>query len=260
MLKTINNNRLLLSFGIIKLIGTVGLSLFAYLAQAKSTDVREVEDFTEIEASNAINIVLQKCSKKEKLEARIEVDGMETKDVVIKSKGDGLLSISIKAKLEPFDAAVKAKKQKATVYLKFNTIERIKLKTASQVSIDEGQELSAKNLEIIADSGSKADLMIAVSGELKITAKSAAKLKLTGKVANANLDVSSAALVDMSEIELNDVEIMASSASTVKVCAKKSLKASVSSLAKLIYSGEPTKIEIEKGSMGTVKLGEVAST
>lgn len=258
MLKKIGSNLILL-FGIIKVIGTIGLAFFAYLAQAKSTDVRELEDFTEIEASNAVTVVLQKCNKGERLEARIEVDGMETKDVVTKSKGDGSLSISIKAKLDPLDMTVKQKKQKATVYVKYNIIEKIKLKTAAQLSLDEGQEFSAKNLEIVADSACKADLNIAIAGDLKIVAKNAAKIKLNGKATTANIETSGAASVDMLEIELKEAEISANSASTIKVCVKKNLKASISSLAKLVYTGEPTKIEIERGSLGTAKASEAAA-
>lgn len=238
-----------------RVLSVLGLGIFiSYSVHAKSTDVRVLEDFTELEASNGVHIVLQKCTGSENPEAKIEVDGLETKDVTTKSKGEGLLVISIKSKVEALDMSAKVKKQKVTVFIKYKNLEKIKVKTAASISLGEGQsELSAKALEITADSAGKVDLNISVSGDLKISSKAAAKVKLFGKASNVNIEAASGSSIDMSEIELKEAEINASSAGSVKVFVTKMLKATVNSLAKLIYSGNPAKVEIERGSMGTVK-------
>lgn len=228
-----------------------------FCAFAKSTDVRILEEFTELEVNNGVTVILKKCEKGENPEAKIEVDGIETSSITTKSKGQGTLLISTKAKAEKVELGQKVKKQKANVTIKYKNISKIKLKGASSCIIENEEGLRASDLELVADGGAKFEGSVIVDNEFKITCKSGSKIKLSGKSNKANLECSGTCSVDIQGMEVKEMELNATTGSTVKVSVSNSFKGTINSLAKLFVFGEPKKFELSRGSLALVKFSNL---
>lgn len=215
----------------------------------KETSTKAIENFLELEVSNAVSVVLRKAQKNEKLEASIELEGIDASRLVIKNKGDGILSIALKKELELFS---RTRKQKATVRLPYIRIDKIRLKNASRLSMeDANDEIVSKKMEIIVENASEIHLRKISCDELKVVAKNASKLKIdSGKSITTSITSKSASSVDLQGLHIRDAEVDASSASNVNLGSIEKLKAQISSLAKVSYQGQPKISEIQVASAG----------
>lgn len=235
------------------------LGLCYYTIFANNIEIRKLENFTELEVSNSINVVLQGCKKGEKPEARVEVnyDKLSVKDIVT-HVSDGKLSIFIRKKPGFFTMDFNlSKKNNVTVYLKYENLNKIEVNSSARVITDKDYKMIAPSLKLEANSAAIIDLSVDIK-ELNINAESGAEIKLEGKSPKVFMTTTSAASVDMEKIEVLEADIKATSASKVKISVKNKLKACADSCAKIVYFGDPTYVDKEKNSMGKIeKFSEI---
>lgn len=107
---------------------------------------------------------------------------------------------------------------------------------------------------VIVDVLNSDDLLLNFSGSsdikgkieatrLKANFSGASDLKISGSVKDANIILSGASDCDALELKADEADVKASGASTIRIHAVESLKAVASGASKIIYSGEPSKID-----------------
>lgn len=215
-----------------------------------------VEDFTELEVSNAVALVLKKAREGEDLMASIEIEGIDAKRLVIKNKDKGLLSISLKKDWEVFSGP--NKKQKVRVTITYNQIHKIRVKNAASLSMeDHNDELSCQCLELMIENASKINLSKVICEELKVVAQNASKVKIdSGQAQSVSILSTSVSYVDLANLKVKNVEIDATSASSINIGEVEKLQAHISSLAKVSYKGSPKFSEVRLHSLGTLRKYE----
>ena len=249
MLKIVNSmKRFIFSYAMF----TCSLTFFC---SAKNTDIRGLDDFEQLEVSNGVSVSLQVGGKSKKIEASIEVDGVDTKDLKTQVKGDGLLVVTLKQKPSKFDPNNKSKKQKAKVLIPCIGLARLKVKGASSLVMDDDQgHIKCEELEVITETAAKVNA--SVKGEvLSISAKSGSKIKLTGEASDVKIEAAGGASVDVTELDAKTCEISAATGATVKVgSVKKSVKVVSVTGAKVVLTEIPDDAEFSRGSLGIIKV------
>ena len=113
-------------------------------------------------------------------------------------------------------------------------------------------DLIAENVKIDAASGSSGKFKIKADS-LNTEATSGSSLKLSGSVAIAELEVSSAASVNAVDLNAGVVKALTSSSGNVKVYATDELTAVVNSGGSVTYKGVPKKLSKSDNSGGQIK-------
>jgi hypothetical protein len=136
------------------------------------------------------------------------------------------------------------------VYVTYIEIDKISASSAANIYGD--GVLKATNLEISSSSAASVELVLD-AGAVEVSASSAANIELDGKAKSFRIDVSSAGQVDAYDLEVETVNVEASSAGSAKVTVTKELEAHASSGADIRYRGNPGKSMTNSSSGGSVK-------
>jgi hypothetical protein len=136
------------------------------------------------------------------------------------------------------------------VYVTYVKLEKISASSAANVFSSE--TLKGERLVISASSAASVDLPVDVKN-LDISASSAADVELKGVAQSVDLDVSSAGEIDTYDLEADDVSSTASSAGSIKLSVKKSIRAHASSGGTIRYRGNPSQSNTNSSSGGSVR-------
>lgn len=129
-----------------------------------------------------------------------------------------------------------------------------------------GLELSGATQGRISGFDSTADLSVEVSGASKLggdiqagetsaEVSGASTVDLSGSGGALVLDVSGASTVDLSDFAVDDANVEASGASTVRVNASGRLDAEASGASRVLYLGNPTLGRIDSSGASTIEEG-----
>ena len=108
--------------------------------------------------------------------------------------------------------------------------------------------------EASASSGSSLAATRIDAGDFSADASSGASLDLSGSCGDGEFDVSSGATVDAEDLECKTVDADGSSGGSMMVFASESVTAEASSGASVRVYGEPSTVDVEKSSGGSVKI------
>lgn len=224
-----------------------------------------IADFSRIETSRAVHLVVEKRSGRE---AIIEADDNIMPYVIVEVDG-GCLTVSIDNEIKslndvtvkvtvPSDGNISAisasSASKVTVQAEIKT-PKLMLDASSAANInitksDVGtcsiEASSAANVEgaikadnCVIDMSSASDVNVALLAvKCDVTATSAASATLSGEAGDIEITVSSAAKVDAMDLNARNADVSASSGGSIKVTCMKSIDASASSGGSVKYAAK----------------------
>jgi hypothetical protein len=208
------------------------------VVNGQETQERSISSFNGLKVSEGIDVYLKKGPKES---LRLEVRGTSVDNVITEVSG-GYLRIHMREG-HYRDRSVK-------VYVTYVKLEKISASSAANVFSSE--TLKGERLVISASSAASVDLPVDVKN-LDISASSAADVELKGVAQSVDLDVSSAGEIDTYDLEADDVSSTASSAGSIKLSVKKSIRAHASSGGTIRYRGNPSQSNTNSSSGGSVR-------
>jgi hypothetical protein len=206
---------------------------------AQQSEVRSLSSFKSVKASQAIDVYLKKGDKES---ARVEVSGVELKDVATEVEGS-----SLRIRLKDNHTW---KKVNVKVYVTYVSIDKIAVTSAASV-FSEGP-IKSTHMDISASSAGSVELNLECS-EVTVDTSSAGEVVIEGKTSRLQLEASSAGTVDAYNLEAESVNAEVHSAGSAKISVTKELQASASSGGSIKYRGNPSRTNTHSSSGGSVK-------
>lgn len=198
------------------------------IAQSKSVDA-----FNSIEISGNISAELIQSSD-EKVEYKL-IKG-DAKNLVIMNKGNSLI---VKTK----GGWTNGGKTSAKVVIYYKSIDDLEISSGSSVSAED--IINANDFDLEISSGSTCTLALS-TGKLDLEVSSGSTLSLEGSADMADVEVSSGSSLRAPDFVVQSADVEVSSGSTAQLGVTKELVGEVSSGSTLRYSGEPSKVDVEK--------------
>lgn len=185
----------------------------------------KIKSFDGIDISSAFDIELTQANS-ESLVIEAQENIME--HIVVEVVG-GTLKIYTKGNIR------KVKKMKA--YISFKMIDEIELSGACDLLGMNKFELKELDIDLSGASDLKINLD---ASEINIEASGATDIELMGSARELEIDVSGASDINTLDLEVDNVVIDASGASTIKVFANKDLRVDASGATTVRYKGSPS--------------------
>ncbi|MGV6845114.1 MAG: head GIN domain-containing protein [Lutibacter sp.] len=135
------------------------------------------------------------------------------------------------------------------VYLSTNAISKISASSGSSVTTE--ATWLADSFELKTSSGSAINCIIKAHNIIG-NSSSGSSLKIKGESKNTSIKASSGSSINCKELQSDSVTAKASSGATIKVMVNQSLNAKASSGASIRFLGNPTSINKEASSGGSV--------
>lgn len=203
-----------------------------------TTETRTVNgDFTDIEASNGLNVVLEQSDTKS---ITVETDENLQEHIITKVE-NGVLIIETDENIDESEA------KKVTIKLPKIT----GIKASSGTSIISVNVLKSDVIKIKSSSGSEIEVALEVDN-ITSESSSGSSITLSGKALSLETASSSGSEIDATKLLVNDVTAQASSGSSISVHPILSLKAKASSGSSVDYHNVPKSITKEENSGGSV--------
>ncbi len=209
-----------------------------FSAAAQQSEVRKVESFKGVRASEAIDVYLKKGDKES---VKVEVEGTSLSNVLTEVSGSYL-------KIHMREGNYRNRNVK--VYVTYVAIEKISASSASNI-FSEGV-VKSDRLDINAASAGSVEIEVD-AGEITADVASAGDITLEGRARSFNAEASSAGSLDAYNLECESANVSASSAGSIKVSVTKELDAEASSGGSIRYRGNPTRTNTGSSSGGSVK-------
>jgi hypothetical protein len=222
---------------------TAGILLMALLlgrpvifAQSKQT--REVKNFTTINASSAIQVVLT-LSDSESLEFEAEDKVLED---LVAEVNNGELILKVKKDVRT--------DKKIIAYVKAKKLEGITVSGAAEVKVN--SPVTAGKFSINASGAGH------VTVELKATSvdadlSGASHTTIKGSSDNLKIRIEGAAHLNADDFDSKSANLNASGASHVNILARQSININASGASKITYKGSPKDIIIDSSGAASVK-------
>lgn len=221
-----------------KTILTLSGLFLALTIFAQSRDTRNLNSFSELSVSEAIEVELVKGNTEK---AEIEVRGTDAENVLTEVSGNRLKIHMASGNWKNVDAYVK---------LTYRNLEEIHVSSAARVSTESA--ISSDRMEINISSAGRADLIFNV-GQMEVDVSSAGNFDAEGNTNEIEVDVSSAGSMSAYELECRRADLAASSAGTIKISVSDEIDARASSGGSIRYNGNPAKERVSSSSGGSVK-------
>jgi len=222
---------------------------FAYLfflllgpiaAMAQQSETRKVGSFRGVGAGEGIDVFLKRGDQ---TNVRVETDGNTNPSDIITEVSGTYLKIHVRD-------ARDIKNVRAKVYVTYQSLEKISVSSAANI-YSEGT-IKAQSLQLGCSSAGSIELDLEVEN-LDVNVSSAGDVSLKGRARELSIDVSSAGQLDAYDLDVDVVNIQASSGASAKVSVVKELNANASSGADVRFKGNPSKSRTDSSSGGSVK-------
>lgn len=212
--------------------------LLAAHAFAQQTETRKVGSFSGIKVTEGIDVFLQQGEQEQ---VKIEVDGTDPANIITEISGSYLKVHMKDGRYRSVDAKV---------YVTYTRLDKLSASSAGNIYSDD--PLRANTLEISAGSAGSVEVTID-AGTVSVSASSAGDVELKGRAHSISLEASSAGEIEAYDLKAANVEAEASSAGSIKISVKESLKARASSGGSIRYRGNPERSDTNSSSGGSVK-------
>lgn len=232
--------------------------LITFSVTAQSGAERSLEPFTRVSSQEGIDVVLTKGSKES---AKIDADGIDIEDVLTEVSG-GTLKVHLDGDNH--------RNVDVKVYVTYVELSGLKASSASSIKVREKVvakgdfdiqcssaadievELSADELEVDVSSSGDVDLVVTVN-RLEMEVSSAGDIEIKGTAKSVDANASSSGDIDGYDLTCDDADLRASSGSSIKLTINKKLDARASSGASIRYEGNPTYVNGDSSSGGSVR-------
>lgn len=214
-------------------------SLLALPLLAQRGEERSIENFDRIGISGHFDIYLKKG---EKAELRVDAREMDLDEIITKVSGSTLRIGSTRRNFRDG--------QKGIIYITFVSVRDIDMSGAGKIiseSVIQGDDLKIE----LSGAGS-----IEVEVDVKnfdVSLSGAGNVEVTGKSQKAEINISGAGNFRGFKLISKDVEVSMSGVGKAQVYATEILDAEANGVGSIRYRGEPTKVRVKSGFLGSVK-------
>jgi len=222
-----------------KILSFVFVLLLSAPGFAQETQTRNISHFTGVKVAEGIDVYLIKGDKES---AKVEVYGTSIQNVITEVSGSYL-------KIHMRDGNYKGRVE-VKVFVTYTQIEKLSASSAGNI-FSQGV-IKTSSLEVGSSSAGNIEIEVE-AGQVDVSASSAGEIEIKGTAKSLNADASSAGEIDAYDLEVESVEVEASSAGSVKVNVKDALNANASSGGSIRYRGNPSKSITNSSSGGSVK-------
>ncbi|TDE04679.1 head GIN domain-containing protein [Flavobacterium hiemivividum] len=204
-----------------------------------TTENRTVSsDFTSIEVSNAIDLIIEQSDK---TEITVEADDNLQKSITTKVE-NGVLIVAC-----DYNSFINIESKKVTV--KMPVIEALRASSAS--SINSVNTLKGANISLRTSSAASMNLNIA-SDNIDCKSSSGSSISIEGMALSLKTTASSGSDINANDLLANEVNAVASSGATINVHPIVSLKAKASSGSNINYNTAPKTVEKRTSSGASI--------
>ncbi|NGY37564.1 DUF2807 domain-containing protein [Flavobacterium sp. XN-5] len=204
-----------------------------------TTENRTVSsDFTSIEVSNAIDLIIEQSDK---TEITVEADDNLQKSITTKVE-NGVLIVAC-----DYNSFINIESKKVTV--KMPAIEALRASSAS--SINSMNTLKGANISLRTSSAAAMNLNIA-SDNIDCKSSSGSSISIEGMALRLKTTASSGSDINANDLLANEVNAVASSGATINVHPIVSLKAKASSGSNINYNTTPKTVEKRTSSGASI--------
>lgn len=212
---------------------------FLLCSQMMNAQSRNVDSFNSIEISGSVSVELIQ-SNEEKVE--YEITKGDADNLVIKNKDESLI-VKIKGDWN------KRSKTSAKVKIYYKSIEDLEVSSGSSVS-SKGS-IKADKFDLEVSSGSTCTVAV-ITDFLDLELSSGSTITLDGRGEIADIEVSSGSSLRAMDFVVQKVDVEVSSGSTAQLEVGQSLVGEVSSGSTVKYSGDPSKVDMDKDISSSV--------
>lgn len=238
----------------LKIISTLTILLFGWLAKAQVTDDRTISAFSNVEVQNGIELLYTESNISS---LRVEAQNETTLNHVVTEIKGKTLHIYMTNAIEI------ASKEKVKVYLDAKNIESFDASSQSKIVLM--NPLTASNCKIILNSGASFFGNIKSSGKTILLAakgtefqgrvdartfkgnfRNTAKINLTGVAEIATIQTTDEALCSAKNFISKNIHLFATERSTIAIYAPDAITVAISDQAKVTYTGFPRKLAMNE--------------
>jgi hypothetical protein len=251
----------------LKIITTLTLFLFGMLAKAQVTESRNLTAFSKVSVAHGIELLY---TEKPTSSLEIETNQEATlKNIITEMHGE-TLKIYLKKGVElPSNEMIK-------VYLTAQDVQGLEAHSKAKITIID--QMHAKNMSILLDSGASLTGNIKTLGKTKVYAtnettyngkietdvlqgnfRGTAKINLTGNAKEAVFYTSGSALLSAKNFIAHTIGLNATGKSIAKLHAKNNITLHVTEQACASYTGFPEKIELNEEAHAYKKTDYIQS-
>lgn len=189
-------------------------------------EIRKVSDFDKVEVEGIFEVEVT-YSSAEEVEIEAPENIMEYIDLKVKS---GTLSIEIDKRTQiKSSCSIK-------VHIKTAKLNGFELSGASSVQLNNTLKDSELTIESSGAATFKGDVKVR---EAEIELNGASTTSLSGSAEDATIELSGASQLNSYKLEIDNLEVELSGASSAKVTSLKSMKGDISGASSLTYDGNP---------------------
>lgn len=214
----------------------------ASLATAQQTETRSLEDFTAIEVSEAIELIMTQGNKNE---AVVEVNDIDLDEVITEVRGSEL-NIERRSNRR----GNSNNRGEVVVRLTYKSIDELSISSAASVFTK--SVIKAKSFELQVSSAGSARLELDVT-DLEVDVSSAGSADVSGTCASMDLDASSAGRFEGYDLQCGAIVADVSSGGSGEVNVSESLVVDAGTGGSLYYKGDPNKVNADTNLGGRVR-------
>jgi hypothetical protein len=262
----------------IKIIITISAFLISTLLLAQVSEKREVTTFSKLQASQGIEVFYTISNT---ISVNVETDDLELLKYIKTEVENNVLKLYIDSKgYKTKNTKLKVLSKNKTLSINginFNSLkilvsgpnlESIKASSAADIKIENLNTTTYLDITVssagsisgafdclnaVVDASSSGEFLATINATtIQIESSSASDVVLSGKAKKTIINASSAADCNLKELVVEDAKIKASSSSDVVVTVMKSINSKASSSADISFYGNPTQIEKEESSLGSI--------
>lgn len=212
------------------------LFLFTQIGIAQS---KNVDSFNSVEISGSISAELI-ASDEERVEYKITKG--DAKNLIIKTTKNNLI-------VKTDGKWYKGTQTSAKVKIYYKSFDDLEVSSGSSVSVQD--HIKVDNFDLEVSSGSTCN--IAISADLiDIEVSSGSTLTLDGRADRSDIEVSSGSSFRAMDFSTGSADVEVSSGSTAQLEVTRAIDGDVSSGSTLRYSGDPSKVDVEKDISSSV--------
>ncbi|SMD31974.1 Putative auto-transporter adhesin, head GIN domain [Reichenbachiella faecimaris] len=223
-----------------RIITCLGILLGAsLLANAQTSETRNLDSFNEIRVSESITVRLKKGNANV---AQIETRGVDADRVETEVEGSTLY---IRMKRGNYFSK--------NVEIDLTYAQELEaVSVSSSASVISKDEIAVEDFDIRASSSGRADLLLNVR-KLDVRISSSADVFLDGKAKYQDIDISSSGRLSAYGLDSEEVDISVSSSGKAEVTVHGLLEGKASSSGRVYYKGSPDKVYVDTSSSGKIR-------
>lgn len=215
------------------------LSLLAFPLFAQRGEERSIENFDRIDISGHFDIYLKKG---EKAEVRVEAREMDLDEIITKVNGSTLRIESTRRNFRDG--------QKGIIYITFVSLRDIDMSGAGKIISE--SVIQADDLKIELSGAGSIEVEVDVKN-FDVSLSGAGNVEVVGKSQKAEINISGAGNFRGFKLISKEVEVSMSGVGKAQVYATEVLDAEASGVGSIRYRGEPAKVRVKAGFLGSVK-------